>query len=637
MISQSSDSLVSATANLIADYQNEKPEKEPERAASPRGDVANRPKRMMPTGHSPRTTAANVSTHTPTPAQTRQGPSPSRASVFVYGDVVDIAPVNFPITTPTTAISTTFRRPPINPALVDIVDTDAARNDSLRLQMKVCNPWRTLEYYKEPYRDNGQDDRAVDGEVFRIQHLPADIIYLVAKLLPPESAACLALTGKAINGVIGPRFLKLKRNHLWRFLLLLEKDQALRVACPACVRLHHYQPCRFRHWRGHKYLVNLPSSVNYSSVHQIGRTLLQGGNCNELLGLMTQRSDPGSSCALNECGVVTSSKVTPRLLDNGNLLIRCQTVVNPTCKMGITDRSMFELRGHLIMARGFWEPCRHIDWSSDNLGLRIEDQVLDSFATSHDIKHHRHPDHPFKDSHTTLCYSENEWLDTFSPDVLPARLACLLFHTQPCTKSCAKLHGKISGCRKCYSDFSITYADVPDVGRCLIFTSWKDVGGLGPKQDQKWASHATTYSGRLLRDEMPTDVDRDAQSLGDIYESFERVDVRTSPRDTHTYVPVIERDVIRALTPYDWSVSDSDSEPDSDSDSEHEGHDEDSDGNDGDEGGDHDADNTDDGEGLDCDDDLYGDDEEAEGSDESGGGSANANTEEDGLLGGFER
>lgn len=84
------------------------------------------------------------------------------------------------------------------------------------------------------------DDLGLFLAPLHLRSLPPELLYYIAKFLPKESAAALALTSRAFFHLLSARFFKnMGVTEHWKLILLLERDSDLMVACQPCRKLHN--------------------------------------------------------------------------------------------------------------------------------------------------------------------------------------------------------------------------------------------------------------------------------------------------------------------------------------------------------------------------------------------------------------
>ncbi|KAK3685316.1 hypothetical protein B0T22DRAFT_214561 [Podospora appendiculata] len=372
---------------------------------------------------------------------------------------------------------------------------------------------------------------AASPSSFPLAFLPADIIHHMASLMPQESAAALALTSKAMYSIIGLKiFMAMDRQALWRLLLLLERDSDLVVACGHCLRLHSpfIQPgnslggTKSRPECCDKYS-DTPFVMNPAMCRLLAKRYIR----HKPYGNLITAAVRNSKCILSDFKCFTTRDM--RFVD-GNLLLRTQSFFAPLNINGdITGRSVFIFH-HMLRSK--LQLCRHHSWTSFcGLDLRNRDYTAfetdDRFATSHDTAHHEYYGRA-EDHHPEACYRKGLVPRDVFKGALQPHLKCALLHPQPCRSNKACLEatggprqrvGRVQSCKKCWTDFSVSAQDVGGVGRVMVLTTWKDIGGLGPGGSAKWFSHHEVFPKNL--DPFASLEPRKRKREGLIYKAWE--------------------------------------------------------------------------------------------------------------------
>ncbi|EOO02512.1 hypothetical protein UCRPA7_1971 [Phaeoacremonium minimum UCRPA7] len=441
----------------------------------------------------------------------------------------------------------------INPALVPVIGVKLRSSPytdiELHLHLEKPNPWDLLEAYKQPYYhiNNSTSPAAKLGlsrqvlELFRLTELPLEVIYCIAEMLPPESAACLALVNKTFYEILAHRFLKLETYSRWRFLVLLEKDMIFLVACADCMTLHSpliaWDENTGMSCLNQDLERGLPHSITYPIVRLIAKTHLQNLNHSEILGYTNQYfTHFGKSLQYNDS---SSCRVV-----KGNLLQRRQIVVRPLRGDTMTMRSLYKL-GRVLNPHYFEPLCHHKAWyRATSVDLRVH---ADKIADCHNQAHHNTTEGMHIGMHRELCFSRKDAIEILGEKGLKSGMTKTLHHTLFAKEAKGSV-GRIQGCKKCFTDYCVTFVDVDDAGRCVVLTSWKDLGGLGPDEKAKWDSHRFPSLLEVRRRGAPErDLGRSKESLGQIFCAWEDMDPATTNLEDHLYIPELGRRLVRDL------------------------------------------------------------------------------------------
>lgn len=435
--------------------------------------------------------------------------------------------------------------PPVTPSCPVVVP-----NEALSEQLKKRNPWRTLERYY-PRQGNATDA----APCFPILRLPIELLCMVANNLPPESAASLALSSKQTYMSLGMKYLKFADNSsLWQFLLLIEPERQASFACCVCLKLHRpsisqrmgVSKCT-KLWKKREN-ARFPASITSGLVKMIGRKHLEDPRvCQEYL------SWAAKSTKITTRHMKVAQHVIPRMVD-GNLLIKTETYVAP-CRNGrLTHRSLYEL---LRLLEHPWHDndklydiCAHRSWENEiGISKQLRKYVHGPLANK---CVRRACSTGF---HYRKCYGNDVVSGKLSHEMLPLIMQWLLnsqHSSLPSSKTSAGQ--KVHRCNQCVTDYSIAVRDVAGVGRCMVFTTWKDLGGVRPGEADKWD---TFYSaGRpldaFLPRAKPDRPDRQPPSVPRTYLTYQDVEVQYSIFRTintvYHYRPEPDQKMIRDLT-----------------------------------------------------------------------------------------
>lgn len=415
-------------------------------------------------------------------------------------------------------------------------------NEDLPSQLVKHNPWRTLAKFRNPIK---QEDVSLYSR-FPILRMPAELLLIVAEHLPIESAACLALACKATYVALGTRWFKMPNPILWNFLLLIENERLNSYACPRCLKLHRPPPI-FSEYHGvrcpipRSLVINLPKTISPGLVKMIGRKYLE---------------DPRASQEYISWVTMTAKKTTrhiklvthviPRMLD-GSLLLRTETYIQPFHNGNLTERSLMELVFYISRHSSYYHSklpqlCDHQGWISHFPNLSAFTKTFEPTkcrGCRFDSSYTRHMAH---------CFPTNRLFNPTRRSLRAPVIACVLIHEQPCN-SCKELSedrydGEVKGCKKCATDFCICAREVAGVGTCIVLTTWKDIGGIGPGQADNWDRHVTLH---LPPHDMVEDDFRSDRQVGQIYKAFENITGGKAGRP-QPYRPQTDSKMVRDLT-----------------------------------------------------------------------------------------
>ncbi|KAK7732510.1 hypothetical protein SLS53_008395 [Cytospora paraplurivora] len=372
-------------------------------------------------------------------------------------------------------------------------------NEPLSKQLETRNPWRTLARYHPRH-----NEATPAGPGFPIYRLPHELLHWVAKHLRPESAACFALSSKRMYMALGNQYCKMPtKDSLWKLLLMLEPERQASFACGVCLKLHRPSfghlhesyDCDDIDWDINR--KNIPGPLTPGLVKLIGRKYLENPRSyQEYLNwaFMTRK--------MSTQYIRGAYHVTPRMVA-GNLLIKTETYIHPFHNGQLTHRSLHAL----IDLTQSWRRypidleriCLHQSWARNISSTKqLEDYLLREEAAINCQKSRclrgpgaRHGHHP-------TCYDNGVIPNNLERGTIPRDIECLLKHDLSCDKAHSP-GGKVSQCRDCTTNFTISACDVPSIGRCIVFTTWKDLGGVGPGQAEKW-DH---FTGRFWQWDYP--------------------------------------------------------------------------------------------------------------------------------------
>lgn len=403
-------------------------------------------------------------------------------------------------------------------------------NERLSAQLRTQNPWRTLQHYYPPQK------RTTDaGPCFPIHDLPIELLCMIAKRLPAESAASFTLSSKRTYMALGTRYLKISdKSSLWKFLLLIEPEFQELFACCICLKLHRPPtsqrtgvPRCIEMW---SYVrdTRLPASVTSGLVKMVGRKHFENPRlCQEYLSWAAE------STIKTTRHIKVAQHINPRMMD-GNLLIRTETYVHPFKDGELRYRSLYELFRLLEDYRHVEERlsdiCAHRSWEQSLFVTEKQKSLI----------------------HDSLATERNQvvpnWLRRA---VLPRRMETMLrqTHLSAETSSPSSVDERVRSCDQCATDYSTTACDVAGVGRCIVFTTWKDLGGVRPGQQDKWDAiftEDTSCKGRY-----PKEKAQCVWPPPETYLTFQDLEIPKFKRPSsifHRYKPVPDRKMLRDLT-----------------------------------------------------------------------------------------
>lgn len=483
---------------------------------------------------------------------------------------------------------------------------DFVENDTLQQQRELLNPWRTLSrFYPRP------ETYRLPGPIFPLRRLPLELIHRIAKFLPQESAACLAMTSRGMLTTLGTQVFKTDRSSRWKLLLLLEDEFHGAFACPVCLTIHaapdHSSSPRWKCTsRGYyQSRQGLPASISYGQLKMLGRRILSeisdGGHRSrgDRRAYLQTLHALRMSIRHNTRHIKLVQHVVPATI-GGNLLIQNQIMVHPFASGKLTYRSLAELLDRLRSnfrtkaCGGAFDDnvvCSHHRWTESLEMTEIVD-ILDKIPvtkckTDEDcdsLRTFRRPSSGFA-NHMAECYS-NQVID--EEIILPLWLEELL-NQDVVTEEPSIGNGVVSapdgdvvnggvssprftrrhvqefqnaavnGCGQCFTDYSIGSCHVPGLGRCLVFTTWKDLGGVEFNEASKWNTHFEDSIGSMRsrfshnsqrwaarsRRKVPRPLSREDRLPGGVYRTWIQ---KTSNEGQSRYFPTADPMMIRDLT-----------------------------------------------------------------------------------------
>ncbi|KAG6362686.1 hypothetical protein INS49_007779 [Diaporthe citri] len=421
-------------------------------------------------------------------------------------------------------------------------EASMVENDDLESQLFKHNPWRTLARFRNPMR---QADVSLYSR-FPILRMPAELLFIVAEHLPIESAACLALACKTTYLALGAGWFRMPKPNLWNFLLIIEHERLNSFACPRCLKLHR-PPNSFSGYHSHRCSVSrvldtgLPDTISPGLVKMIGRKYFEDPRAaQECLSWVTMAAKKTTR------HIKLATHVIPRMLD-GSLLLRTETYIHPFRNGNLTERSLMEMIYHIVVLCGFFHNklppvCDHQEWESllpnlPTLWKSIQPTRCVCGSSTSSGKRHM-----------LRCYPTKRMFSPPARGLRSPNIACFLTHKQPC-KSCKRnaddlYEGEIKGCKKCATDFCISARKVPEVGTCLVLTSWKNIGGVGPGDADNWDRHVTSRRSPygMIEDDFRSD-----RQVGKVYKAFENITGGRAGR-LKPYSPQTDSKMVRDLT-----------------------------------------------------------------------------------------
>ena len=417
---------------------------------------------------------------------------------------------------------------------------------------------------------------------FPFESLPVEIIYYLAKLLPKESAISLALTNKAMYGILGPTFFRnLSVLEHWNLILLLERDSDLLVACQQCKKLHG--PFQVTILGG-----ALKSYFRSQAIPCLKerRFLLPPGITSAFCRLLAKRyirhqpyADLLTMAVRTKVYMLSNFKffsTTTLRIINGNLFVRHEQFIAPLTIQGdLTGRSAYLLNELLDHGFGNSRVCSHVQWQ--DLGLKLHHDHTsdhssfntdDRYATGHREGHgSRLPLTARSSRHNRDCYDSNPIPRPVLGGALGAVIKCALLHAQFCTEdSCHNLPtphriNLVRGCEICATDMSLSAQDVEGIGRVMAMTTWKKLGGVEKGQWDSWYSHyrdVYDFTKFFIRTGKNDRFVRDVDKGTTVYAAFEKVYVPPNGEvPVGWYTPTLSRRVT-TLFAGEPNISDSD-------------------------------------------------------------------------------
>lgn len=370
------------------------------------------------------------------------------------------------------------------------------------------SPWHNFDFHPSTRRDRNR------ASGFPLLDLPAELLYYVAKYyLPQESVAALSMTCKATFDLLGSQLRNgLNKYEKWNLIILLERDCDLATACPGCLKLHlpflgGGRACDTTLG------LYLPFHLTPSMCRCILRRHAYGQPYSELVSAMSKTNH----LVLPDHKQFLSRSL--RIAENGGLLIRTEIVLGCISDDGtISSRSAHLLQRIVCGTLPEQLVCRHVGAWVNTIPFRPAESFVppqwniytdDRFATSHHARHHHAGS--LSPNHQKGCYNDRPLSTRKLAAAMGDVMECALLHPQPCrrretgrrrriqtndtakavgcTSGMSREWGIVRGCAHCCTDFCVNIRDVEGIGRVMVLTSWKDLGGPTPGGRVKWFSH----------------------------------------------------------------------------------------------------------------------------------------------------
>jgi len=426
------------------------------------------------------------------------------------------------------------------------------RNTSVTMTRESgYNPWYNVNNLVQPHQAQASDGLFQTWPQFG--RLPLDLIPYIVTLMPKESAAALAVTSKQMYSIIGPRVLRrLNPAEKWRLMLLLERDADLMMACGQCNMLHAPimtpAPYQWNSCSGGAQCVretttdrsHLPKGITPVLCRLLAKRYLRQQSYGDILSMAAK------SFFLTLPDFKVFNTMALRIV-NGNLLLRNQIFMAPMAKGTKTasGRAAYAL-DKLICKRstglGDFRCCQHLGWN--DAGLQIADspysrydddydapkqlfEHIEGFATGHQEEHHQ-DSFWGGEKHPSMCYGRDTVDEKVFNDALSPSLRCALLHAQPCmTCEAVGTVNLVNSCSECYTDFCASAQDVEGIGRVMVLTTWKDLGGVMKSDNgpDKWWSHqgpARSFGAARGSPRLPTVAPRFlCEPCGSIFTRYE--------------------------------------------------------------------------------------------------------------------
>jgi hypothetical protein len=425
-----------------------------------------------------------------------------------------------------------------------------------------------------------------EGVGFPFTSLPIELISYTAKFLPKESAIALALTSRAMYGILGSEFFaSLSSDQRWRLLLLLERDTDLFIACQMCRTLHNacvpfsLNAKRCEHiidanslggdyipglacLSDERYLV--PEGITSAICRLIAKRYIRHQPYGELLTMASRTKK-------HSLPYFKLFATTGLHMIEGSLYVREEILIAPLTTNGdLTSISAFLLdqvtngfSSHRICPHWRWEYLGlHLAYdqiaAGDPLGFQhLKHRAFSKdtrFATGHMTNRQVYDcDGPY--GHQRDCYTTAPISRAVLDEALAPALKCAILHPQPCSETvCDKLRASyrvnvVRACKECTTDICFSAQDVEGIGRVIGLTIWKKLGGVYEGQPSTWLTHssAPTFPAQTT----------EPREVADVCAAFENVRAVPTSKVTPicSYMPSLGR---RATSLFTHTPTDSD-------------------------------------------------------------------------------
>lgn len=288
-----------------------------------------------------------------------------------------------------------------------------------------------------------------DLEFSHFLNLPPELILYIAKFLPPESSATLALSCSALYSCLNIQYLKpmqhAENRVLNAFLLLLERDKPRHILCPDCYKFHpmssaifyrrpngaHANAPPLKQCQSVEIAGDLPSTIHSEFSSTVFRITMKAhrqgySTVESLKQLGYERKN------VDHEGYVEQRSARAKIHD-GKLLLREQRVF----MIPISQKTPLPWHGGIII-------CAHIQFITmmglPRQGIRI--------PVSGEVHNHRNTE--------GIIY-----------------------------------------CAYCFTEFQVDFKSYGNAGNAMFLTRWMDIGeGIDP-DDFKWKSRFWNSVGRL--------------------------------------------------------------------------------------------------------------------------------------------
>ncbi len=384
----------------------------------------------------------------------------------------------------------------------------------------------------------------------RLEHLPCELVFLVANELDGVSRIALALTSRTMMSVLGPHTFDvarcrgrvgLARLYLRESLLeLLERDSPVLAVCDECGTLHPSVPLstlslpgewcdtvdvlRCEHPDNRLDLSGTNVSITRPFVRKVMLLHRAGHDVSPQLDLVARTTPTRPRRGPYRFIMEDRARIS-----GDSLLLRRQLFVTRASPFQSGTPSVRDLLGLSsilsIMHMKDWKP--QVD---------LNQPLLDKLTAPAACRTRHSRADP--SAHLAACYPDGTAPPT---GALAATWHCLLTHPVPC---CCPVEGAFKGCVEghggWFMDHCISVLPASQQSgwdRVLVFTAWRDLGdGIsrydGSVNDYKWGF------------DPPDDEFREGRGsrLGDVYEQYEGV-----AEGTVVYTPELPQHVAERL------------------------------------------------------------------------------------------